>query len=74
MAEFQPALACGFVVKVRYTNYRGETDERTIRIMSAPIWAWTQWHPESQWMIWAFDQAKQERRMFALRDLIPLET
>lgn len=37
-----------------YTNWRGETEERTI----IPIQHWygtTEWHPAPQWMIKAFD-------------------
>lgn len=73
MAEFTPALACGFTLRVRYTNWRGETADRTIRIMSAPLWTSTDWHPEPQWMVWAFDVGRNERRMFAIKDIVPLE-
>lgn len=64
-------LAVGLIVRVRYTNYRGEVADRTVRIMSAPIWTATDWHPELQWLIWVLDLNKNERRLFALKDMIP---
>lgn len=57
----------GDPVKVAYTNYRGETSERTIR----PMYPWygsTEWHPEPQWLLRAFDFDKGAERDFALKD------
>ena len=53
---------------VFYTNYRGETSERTI----TPIRPWfgsTEWHPEPQWLLRAYDHNKGAERDFALKDL-----
>lgn len=52
---------------VLYTNYRGETSERTI----TPIRPWfgsTEWHPEPQWLLRAYDHGKGAERDFALKD------
>ncbi|WKT94522.1 hypothetical protein QYR01_10485 [Brucella anthropi] len=52
---------------VFYTNYRGETSERTI----TPIRPWfgsTEWHPEPQWLLRAYDHNKGAERDFALKD------
>lgn len=52
---------------VLYTNYRGETSERTI----TPIRPWfgsTEWHPEPQWLLRAYDHGKDAERDFALKD------
>jgi predicted DNA-binding transcriptional regulator YafY len=55
-------------VKVIYTNWRGETAERTIE----PIKIWfgsTDWHKEDQWLLRALDIDKQAERDFALKDI-----
>ncbi|ABS14239.1 hypothetical protein I6H96_02570 [Brucella anthropi] len=55
-------------VKVAYTNYRGETSVRTI----TPQRLWhgsTEWHPEPQWLVTAYDHDKQAVRDFAFKDL-----
>lgn len=55
-------------VKILYTNYRGETAVRTI----VPIKIWfgeTDWHPEKQWLLDAYDNEKQAERSFALKDI-----
>ena len=57
----------GEPVTFTYTNYRGETSERTI----APQELWygsTEWHPEPQWFVRAIDCQKGEMRDFALED------
>jgi len=56
------------IVKIVYTNYRGETAERKI----IPIELWfgsTEWHPEEQWLLKAFDLDKKAERNFALKDV-----
>ena len=57
----------GEPVALTYTNWRGETTQRTItpkRIW----WGATDWHPEPQWLLTAFDAEKQAERDFALKD------
>lgn len=50
-----------------YTNYRGETAER--RIIPLEVWfGSTDWHPEPQWLLKAFDCEKKATRDFALKD------
>ncbi|WP_234911306.1 hypothetical protein [Allorhizobium taibaishanense] len=50
-----------------YTNYRGETAQRTI--LPRGIWfGATDWHPEPQWLLKAFDVEKGADRDFALKD------
>ncbi|WP_185756009.1 hypothetical protein [Brucella anthropi] len=54
-------------VKIAYTNYRGETSVRTI----TPQRLWhgsTEWHPEPQWLVTAYDHDKQAVRDFAFKD------
>lgn len=54
-------------VTLTYTNWRGETAERTITPQS--IWfGSTEWHPEPQWLLRAWDCEKQAERDFAMKD------
>lgn len=60
-------VAIGEPARIIYTNYRGETAERTI----TPKRVWygiSDWHPEPQWFLTAFDHDKNADRDFALRD------
>lgn len=57
---------------VDYTNWRGETARRVIR----PIrmwWGKTEWHPEEQWMLTAWDCEKDAIRNFAWQDMRPVQ-
>lgn len=56
------------IVGVTYTNYRGETSIREI----VPVRIWfgsTDWHPQPQWLLDAFDVEKEAFRSFAMRDI-----
>jgi predicted DNA-binding transcriptional regulator YafY len=55
-------------VIIRYTNYRGETADRKI-VPKTIRFASTEWHPEPQWLLDAFDIEKQADRSFAMRDI-----
>lgn len=60
-------------LRVRYTNYRGETATRQIR----PVRLWfgsTEWHPEPQWLLTAVDMGKGELRDFAMCEMQPAQT
>ncbi len=60
-------VAIGEPARIIYTNYRGETAERTI----TPKRVWfgiSDWHQEPQWFVTAFDHDKNADRDFALRD------
>jgi hypothetical protein len=55
-------------VEIVYTNYRGETAVR--KVNPKRIWfGKTDWHPEEQWLLDAFDIAKQADRSFAMKDI-----
>jgi hypothetical protein len=57
----------GDPVTLAYTNWRGETAQRTI----VPQRVWfgsTDWHPEPQWLLTALDAEKGAERDFALKD------
>ncbi|MEK6961440.1 MAG: WYL domain-containing protein [Nanoarchaeota archaeon] len=55
-------------VQIIYTNYRGETSERTI-IPVELIFGKNEWHPQEQWMIRAIDVEKGAVRTFTLKDI-----
>lgn len=54
-------------VTLTYTNWRGQTAERTI-IPIRVWWGSTPWHPEPQWLLTAVDAEKGLERDFALKD------
>lgn len=56
------------VVVIRYTNYRGETAERRIIPMRIRFGS-SEWHPEEQWLLDAFDLDRGADRSFALKDV-----
>ena len=56
---------------VSYTNYRGETADRTIKPMSI-YYGSTEWHKEPQWLVNVWDVEKQAARTFALKDMKPV--
>lgn len=59
-------------ISVNYTNYRGENADRTI-IPQRLYWGATKYHPEPQWLLEAWDQDRQAIRVFALRDMKPIQ-
>lgn len=56
-----------------YKNYRGEVAERRIQPIRVDFDA-TDWHPEPQWLLIAYDLDKQAERTFALKDFNPIQT
>lgn len=57
---------------IAYTNHRGERAVR--RIIPWDVWfGTTDWHPEPQWFLRAFDLDKNDKRDFALKDFGPVE-
>jgi len=55
-------------VVIDYTNYRGERGEREIW-PSSITFSYTTYHTELQWLLTAFDIAKGEMRVFAMKDI-----
>lgn len=54
-------------VTMTYTNWKGVTSERTI--IPRKVWfGRTEWHPELQWLVTAWDVDKSAERDFALAD------
>jgi predicted DNA-binding transcriptional regulator YafY len=55
-------------VNIVYTNWRGETGTRKI-IPEKVFFGATEWHPENQWLLHAYDVEKEAFRDFALKDI-----
>lgn len=55
-------------IKVRYTNYRGETAIRTIIPLRFYVGA-TQYHPKEQWLLEVWDVERDALRVYALKDI-----
>lgn len=65
-ASYDPATP---TLSVVYTNHRGKTASRKIH----PLGVWfgsTQWHPEKQWILDAYDVGKEAVRSFAMKDMV----
>ena len=60
-------------IRVRYTNWRGETADR--HLMPTSLWfGSTEWHSEPQWLMKAVDLEKGGAvRDFALKDMVPID-
>lgn len=55
-------------VVIDYTNHRGERRKRLIT-PGQMHYGSTEYHPEPQWLLDAFDYEKGEWRTFAMRDI-----
>ena len=54
-------------VEMIYTNYRGETSQRSILPVGLR-WGTSKWHTDPCWLLLAFDFGISENREFALQD------
>jgi hypothetical protein len=67
----QIAFAPGQIIKFKYKNWQGVVANRAARI-ECLIYSSSEWHPEPQWLVKAFDFDRRETRLFALVDMVPL--
>ncbi len=61
-------LSADRIVRVMYTNWRGEKAERVIIPISIS-WSSTEWHPQEQWLLKVWDIERQAYREYALKDI-----
>jgi predicted DNA-binding transcriptional regulator YafY len=55
-------------VTFRYRNWRGETAQRSVRVLS--VWfGSTRWRPKRQWFMRALDLEDMATRDFAMKDM-----
>ena len=67
LGDFRPDAAVQ-VIRILYTNYKGETSLRVIRPEKIYFGS-TEWHSSSQWLLEAYDLEKEAIRAFALKDI-----
>lgn len=56
------------LVKIEYTNHRGEFAVRTIRPITI-FFGHNSWHPDNQWLLEAWDDDRGATRFFAMRGI-----
>ena len=57
------------MVRIVYRNHRGEVAIRRV-VPCFMHFGQSQWHPEQQWTLHAWDEDKQEKRDFAMKDIL----
>lgn len=65
-----PPAPAGAPLTFTYRNWRGEVSERHVRIIGIRFGS-SEWHPEPQLLLRAFDLDKGEEREFAVNDIGP---
>lgn len=66
--RLREAFAAVELAKIYYTNYKGERGYRIVLPLEIRH-GMTDWHPEPQWFIQAFDLEKRALRLFTLHDI-----
>ena len=56
-------------VRIAYTNWRGETEHRTI-LPGKMHWGSTRRHAEHQWLLEAWCLSRKAARTFAMKDIL----
>ena len=56
-------------VNIAYLNHRGERSTRTIKPRVLRFGT-SDYHPDEQWLLEAFDYGKDAERTFAMRDIL----
>lgn len=60
-------------IRMKYKNYRNEVSMRTIEPIDM-FFGRTDYHPQNQWLLRAYDFEKKQERIFALKDCDFLST
>lgn len=68
MQTYDEQIQQGQLVEMIYTNWRGEKAARRI-IPIRLFFGATEWHPEEQWLLEAYDLEKQAMRAFAMKQI-----
>lgn len=63
-----PSSTLSYIV-CTYTNWKGETQERKLRPMEVRFGTCEPWHPEPQWLMYAYDMDKKICREFAMNKM-----
>ena len=59
------------ILHFAYINWRGERGYRTVFVLGMR-WGSTEWHPEPQWLLTAYDFDRRAVREFAVKDMAPM--
>jgi len=62
----------GNTISFRYTNWKNETTKRKA-VFTNISYGSTEYHPEIQWLLEAYDLDKREKRIFAMKDMNNIE-
>jgi predicted DNA-binding transcriptional regulator YafY len=66
--EATEVVQTGREIRMLYTNHRGETSVR--RLVPQRIWfGKTDYHPDEQWLLEAYDLERQATRSYAVKDV-----
>lgn len=66
--EPKPVLQENPIAVIKYTNWKNQTSKRKI-VPIRIFWGFTEYHPDQQWMLEAFDVSKQEIRTFSMKNI-----
>jgi hypothetical protein len=66
--ELNKPTLIGSTINCLYTNHRGETALRNIKVTEIYFGS-TTWHPEEQYLMRGIDLDKNSERIFAMRDM-----
>lgn len=61
------------VLRFMYKNYRGKEELRHV-LLKEIRWGSTEWHPQEQWLLRAWDYARGEYREFAMKNIISFKS
>lgn len=67
---YKPIMPPGEPLTFAYQNWRGAVSTRTVQPIRIEYGA-TEWHPEAQWLLIAWDIEKGAERSFAVKDINP---
>lgn len=59
-------------IRFTYKNYKGAVEDRTV-YAERIYWGSTEYHPEPQWLLDAWDYSRQAKRSFALKDMTDVQ-
>lgn len=66
--EATAKIAIGMTIQFDYVNWQGVKATRKAEVQSFHYGA-TEYHPEEQWLMSAWDSEKQANRVFAIKDM-----
>ena len=63
----------GDKVRFDYVNWKGVKGNRKV-VVTSFLYGTTEYHPEPQWLMEAYDLNKEEERVFAMKDITNIQT